>query len=641
MTSRERLAAPTILVYWLALLSGLALFAWLRADDPWLTTPLWIGVIGGTVLGQILALRDFRFSVIAALIAVLYVLCSRFGARPDERLFWMAFGPAALCGALSLSDRGALVAFWLPTVLWMLSILDRVAGSTVIRGSGAVMLGLIALAFVIFLYAREARRSAMWRTISPLKIVTAKPVAVLRERPAARLGRVTWAMLIGWLTFASTAWLAPRLWQVESSDRVVISEGPEPSQPGCGQAWDELDVDRSRVKEYFDLGRGRDAERARRHRELTAECRKRRGVDFVADRWVATDRYGYPVGGYGTGYGDYPAGGVYGPGGDGYVSRGYHRDGNVDGYGYGAYGASPGYTRPYLPDHATDPSYVPDPSEPNPAEPNPSNASDPWNTPSYEPTPSYTPDSSHRPAPTPNARSSYKPPKPSKPSKPTNPPPQPPQPPPQAAPPQPPPPAPQATPPPPPPAPSEPPPPPPTPIADPPPPPPTPAPAATTTTDVPPAPAPIAHARPVTPDRGAPLVEWLLIALGITLAIQLVVLGIRPLRRAVTIRHLRRPLWTETVDQRISNWWQLVLVGLRDAGWRTSSDEPPREFAQRTGVEGVEHCATILERARHGIGLDADDLDEMGRSAEAAYRASRRTASPAARAIAWFRRPLA
>jgi hypothetical protein len=147
-------------------------------------------------------------------------------------------------------------------------------------------------------------------------------------------------------------------------------------------------------------------------------------------------------------------------------------------------------------------------------------------------------------------------------------------------------------------------------------------------------------AQPV-PDDDVPLVQWLVLLLAGALSFQLVVLGLRPLRRAITLRHLRRPFWDETVDQRISNSWHLVLVGLRDAGWRTTSGETPREFALRTNVDGVERCATILERARHGVGIDTTDLSEMATSAETAYGASRGTISPLARTLAWFRRPLA
>ena len=122
--------------------------------------------------------------------------------------------------------------------------------------------------------------------------------------------------------------------------------------------------------------------------------------------------------------------------------------------------------------------------------------------------------------------------------------------------------------------------------------------------------------------------------------LQLVRLALRPLRRLVTLRHLRRPFWDETVAQRVSNAWQLALIGLRDAGWRTAAGEAPRELARRVAVDGVDHCAAILERARHGVGLDAGDLAEMQTSADAAYHAARRDISGVARALSWLRWPL-
>jgi hypothetical protein len=131
------------------------------------------------------------------------------------------------------------------------------------------------------------------------------------------------------------------------------------------------------------------------------------------------------------------------------------------------------------------------------------------------------------------------------------------------------------------------------------------------------------------------------LVLGGVFAAQLVLLALRPLRRLVTLRHLRRPYWQETVDQRVSNAWQLALVGLRDAGWRTRENEPPQDLARRVEVDGIDRCATILERARHGVGLDAGDLDSMTSSAETAYRSARRRLGPAARALSWLRWPLA
>jgi hypothetical protein len=94
------------------------------------------------------------------------------------------------------------------------------------------------------------------------------------------------------------------------------------------------------------------------------------------------------------------------------------------------------------------------------------------------------------------------------------------------------------------------------------------------------------------------------------------------------------------VDQRVSNLWQLALVGLRDAGWRPASGEQPQQLARRVGVDGIEACAAVLERARHGVRVDASDLQAIESGAEAAYEDARGRASWTARVLGWFRWPL-
>jgi hypothetical protein len=137
------------------------------------------------------------------------------------------------------------------------------------------------------------------------------------------------------------------------------------------------------------------------------------------------------------------------------------------------------------------------------------------------------------------------------------------------------------------------------------------------------------------------VLRWAAILLGTLLLGQLLALVLRPVRRAIALRHLERPFWNETVDQRVSNAWQLVLIGLRDGGWRTSSHESPGALAKRVALPGLDRCATILERARHGIGIDHDDLADMTTSAAAVYRDARTHATPFARTVAWLRWPLA
>jgi hypothetical protein len=69
--------------------------------------------------------------------------------------------------------------------------------------------------------------------------------------------------------------------------------------------------------------------------------------------------------------------------------------------------------------------------------------------------------------------------------------------------------------------------------------------------------------------------------------------------------------------------------------------EQPEELARRAGVDGVAACATVLERARHGLGLDDDELARMRAAAETAYRGARARIGVLARAAAAVGWPLA
>jgi hypothetical protein len=115
---------------------------------------------------------------------------------------------------------------------------------------------------------------------------------------------------------------------------------------------------------------------------------------------------------------------------------------------------------------------------------------------------------------------------------------------------------------------------------------------------------------------------------------------LRPLRRWFVLRHLRRPWWRESVAQRVSNLWQLALVGLRDAGWRAIPGEGPSDLARRVGVEGVRDCADVLDRARHGAAVDAEDLATMERAAATAFATARDRAGRLVRIASWWRAPV-
>lgn len=117
-------------------------------------------------------------------------------------------------------------------------------------------------------------------------------------------------------------------------------------------------------------------------------------------------------------------------------------------------------------------------------------------------------------------------------------------------------------------------------------------------------------------------------------------LVLRPVRRWIILRHLQRPWWEESVGQRVSNLWQLALVGLRDAGWHAGSSEAPEAIARRVDMEAMQVCAKVLERARHGVRVDAADLAAMEEAAGAAFAAARARAGGLARLVSWWRSPL-
>src|SRR5205823_1976068 len=81
--------------------------------------------------------------------------------------------------------------------------------------------------------------------------------------------------------------------------------------------------------------------------------------------------------------------------------------------------------------------------------------------------------------------------------------------------------------------------------------------------------------------------------------------------------------------------------GAARRGFRARPGEQPEELARRVHVDGVGACASVLELARHGLGLQAEDLDAMHGAADLAYRAARARLGFIARVAAAVRWPLA
>lgn len=579
-------------VYWALLAFGITMYTGIRSDALEVLAPVWIGTFIGTLVGQALALRSARGWLVLVVIifgGMLWIL-----QLPDTipvRPVWMAYIPAALCGYWALGDRTSLLAFWFPAMIWMLSILDGTGPNAVPDATGLALLGALAVMFVVYLRVREERRIALWRSVAPQRLAVVKPPILLHDGASGKLPRIAWTVTMSALGFAATMWLAPRMWKVETFDGGHFQVASRRTQIGvpCCPRHAIAPTTRGRLKEYFDLGRGHEQIGEAEHEVGCRVCvgnGDASGVDGPEIRVHPEPMVGYTGGDYESRFHD-PA----------YVG------GTGDWVGAGTGGGQPETTfaPPYVPSVRDLP-----PTHYAPQVRNAPPAAIERHTPAVH-TPHVLPTPHVAPVPPPVS---------SRPLAPLPPPPLPTPRPPRIAAIAPPAPVPPPT------RPSE----------------PHHAPSKLVTPELAASPAP--EVRVPSNDPGVVL-RWAAILLGTLLLGQLIALVLRPVRRALALRHLEKPFWNETVDQRVSNAWQLALIGLRDGGWRTSSHESPGALAKRVGLPGLERCATILERARHGIGIDHDDLADITTSAATVYRSARTHATWFARTVAWLRWPLA
>src|SRR5262249_42004255 len=153
--------------------------------------------------------------------------------------------------------------------------LDYTSGTATLDGSGAMLLGVLALGFIGFLRARETRRAQLWRTIAAMPLAPTNTTSVLKETPGKQLGRAGWAVLVSALAFTFTAWVAPHLWKIESFAGDPVTEAVNDPNGGgvpCCPVFDTVETERSRVREYFDLGRGHEALTDKRERTQCMVC---------------------------------------------------------------------------------------------------------------------------------------------------------------------------------------------------------------------------------------------------------------------------------------------------------------------------------------------------------------------------------
>jgi hypothetical protein len=535
-----RVPIMAALIHATLVIGGLLASTFLRPHGTDSVGFLWAGALIGTALGQILALARLR----SWLVAVLMISMVWFGAflLPYGWNSWdslevavMAFLPAIVCGYASLSERGAVIAFWFPAVLFVLPILEgapsRVDAETekLVGADGTwLLLTALSVLFLAFLRARETRRVAIWQRVAAVRLSAPKPAAVLKVAPLRSLSQWGFVAVTGVAALTITSLVAPYLWQKEE---LGVEKGK--NAPSAKEA-------------DLSLAYGQPSGTSWAGEPLTqAVC----CPDVAPAPAIAKERYKeyFPV--HATTHEGPPASSQ--PAGCVVCGHDAAPPAQV------AYGASvaqggpqvaPQYAPPAGGSYDLASPYAPSaPTHPNP----------PTATPPPQPTPHAGPSPVPLQGDVPELRGRS-----------------------------------------------------------------------------------ASHAPRATlsgvPEEKHPL-RWFLSSIACILGFELL---LRPFRRLLTLRHLRSPLWRETIDQRVSNLWQLALIGLRDAGVCTATGEQPEELARRAAVPGMETCATVLERARHGVRVDAEDLDVMSREATTTYSEARKRVGFVPRAASWLRWPL-
>jgi hypothetical protein len=124
----------------------------------------------------------------------------------------------------------------------------------------------------------------------------------------------------------------------------------------------------------------------------------------------------------------------------------------------------------------------------------------------------------------------------------------------------------------------------------------------------PPQPVPYSHSPP-----------WFLLLLLLTLLLLALLLGYRPVKRLLTLQHLRKPFWHVDATGRVEQSWRLVEVALCDAGMRPRPGEPAGRMLKRAqplldqfSASGAQigrlaEAAAIRDRVAYGLGIGPDD----------------------------------
>lgn len=130
------------------------------------------------------------------------------------------------------------------------------------------------------------------------------------------------------------------------------------------------------------------------------------------------------------------------------------------------------------------------------------------------------------------------------------------------------------------------------------------------------------------------------------LALLFVTLVLPPIRRALLLKHLEKPLWPVPPTARVMNLWRRVLTLLELAGVEPDQGELPRDLARRAEaalgpLPGLSDAAALVERVDYaGRGLGPEDEPAM-RAALGTFRVAIAPLIPKKKKFfaAWTRTP--
>jgi len=124
-------------------------------------------------------------------------------------------------------------------------------------------------------------------------------------------------------------------------------------------------------------------------------------------------------------------------------------------------------------------------------------------------------------------------------------------------------------------------------------------------------------------------ISLMTLILVVLLALVGLLIFLPPMRRALLLRHLRKPLWPVPPTRQVLQAWRVVEIALADIGVDRRPGDSAASLARRA-VDAlppdVDHtdllrCAHVTDRVLFGLGVDPGDPEHARRTAEMTYQA--------------------